>query len=133
MNRKEFFEEVVEEINTIIDKATDEELYKLDEDWLDAGDGERCIYGQMTGDCDSDRAKELMSKGFSSLWSFERADHSAPRKQDFITTKDDFLYTALELFIFPNHEMAVEILNRIKYRKKLTVNKLYRIYKKYYD
>lgn len=37
-------------------------MEKLDLDWLDPNKPTRCIYGQMTGDCVSYRAKELMDE-----------------------------------------------------------------------
>ena len=42
--------------------ATPEELEKLDSSELDPEHTELCIYGQMTGDCFSERAGELIIK-----------------------------------------------------------------------
>lgn len=40
--------------------ATPEEINLLSIDNLDPNDVSRCIYGQMTGHCDSERAEELI-------------------------------------------------------------------------
>jgi hypothetical protein len=40
--------------------ATKEELGRLDFEVLDPNHPERCIFGLMTGECDSDRASELI-------------------------------------------------------------------------
>lgn len=60
--RKAFLQEVYDEIETIREKATDEEKAKLDIWSFAPTDGRRCIYGQMTGQCDSVRAIEIMQK-----------------------------------------------------------------------
>lgn len=41
---------------------TQEEKSKLNFSYLDYDSKERCIYGQTTGNCNSERAKELIKK-----------------------------------------------------------------------
>lgn len=57
------------ELDTIKEKATDEEKARLDFDTFDYGLWYLCVYGQMTGSCFSERAKELCPKNFYSLYS----------------------------------------------------------------
>lgn len=65
--RKEFLQDVMNEINHIKANATQEEISRLDFDNFNSAYKDRCVYGQMTGSCDSDRAKELMPKSYYSL------------------------------------------------------------------
>lgn len=62
MNKKEFLEAVVHEVETLKRIAKKNEINMLDFDRLDPNDKSLCIYGQMTNDCGSGRAKELMDK-----------------------------------------------------------------------
>lgn len=64
MERSEFLKLVRKEIISLKKKATSEELCKLNFSTLAPSNTEKCIYGQMTGDCDSDRARELSPKTF---------------------------------------------------------------------
>lgn len=58
---------VQEELDTIKEKATKEEISRLNfEEFYYLG-YDQCIYGQMTGDCGSQRAVEIYPKKFSEL------------------------------------------------------------------
>jgi hypothetical protein len=61
--RKQFLQDVMHEIQSLRDNATPEEKDELDFDTFDYEEPRRCIYGQLTGDCASLRAKELMDAG----------------------------------------------------------------------
>lgn len=54
--------DVLHEANNIKTHATAEEIASLDFETLDPNRVHRCIYGQMTGHCDSSRAIELIQK-----------------------------------------------------------------------
>ena len=51
---------VRKEINLLRIHATDEEKSRLNIDTFNGGYTDSCIYGQMTGNCCSERAKELI-------------------------------------------------------------------------
>ena len=53
---------VIEEALNIKENATSEEIAKLDEDKVNGEDQRKCIYGLMTGHCNTDRAIELIKK-----------------------------------------------------------------------
>lgn len=53
---------VMDEAKNLKKFATKEELDRLDIYTLDSNDKTKCIYGQTTGDCMSDRAIELIKK-----------------------------------------------------------------------
>ncbi len=55
-----FIAEVTKEAIALKQNATQEELSKLSARILDPNNRRRCIYGQMTGDCYSIRAAELI-------------------------------------------------------------------------
>ena len=63
MKKQDFLEEVRREIKAIKEHATLEEINLLDINYLNATSPEYCIYGQLTGSCESLRAKTLMQKG----------------------------------------------------------------------
>jgi hypothetical protein len=63
MNRNLKLEElVVMEATNLKKYATKKELARLNLKTLDGNDIEKCIYGQMTGNCLTDRAKLLIEK-----------------------------------------------------------------------
>ena len=63
MEKKEFLAAVEKEIISIKENATTEEIEKLNFIHLDPLHPTSCIYGQMTGDCENLRSKDLMGKG----------------------------------------------------------------------
>lgn len=57
---KELKEQVIIEANNLKKHATKEELNKLDFNDLSPIHTQHCIYGQMTGYCHNDRARQLI-------------------------------------------------------------------------
>lgn len=57
---KTFLELVHKEAVALKENATKEELNRLEWKWVDADSRTDCIYGQMTGNCHSERAMDLM-------------------------------------------------------------------------
>lgn len=66
MEEKQFIQNVRKEINHLRKNATDEEKSRLNFDDFDYASKFGCIYGRLTGRCDSIRAVELYSKQLSS-------------------------------------------------------------------
>lgn len=60
ITREEFLKDVEHEVRMLFKHATPEEIAKLNFNTFNNHNAERCIYGQMTGDCRTVRAKELM-------------------------------------------------------------------------
>lgn len=101
MEREKFVKLVIKEIETIKKKATNEEIARLNFNVFDASRIDRCIYGQMTGNCDSARALKLMPKkydeiGFNDSSAYSK-DYIQFEVQDF--TKGNY-FTALEKYLF---------------------------------
>lgn len=57
----EFNAAVMAEVASLRMHATQEEISNLNVETLNPGKESLCIYGQLTGDCSSTRAQELMS------------------------------------------------------------------------
>lgn len=69
--KKQFLEDVAKEAKALRKHATKEELAKLDFKRLDPHSSYSCIYGQMTGNCVSERANDLISKCAKKLIDFK--------------------------------------------------------------
>jgi hypothetical protein len=67
ITKKEFLDHVKHEVETIKDLATKEEIDNLEFGDFNPNSYSRCIYGQMTGHCRTQRALNLMSKACSVL------------------------------------------------------------------
>lgn len=97
MNRKEFLEAVVAEIENIKLNATKEEKDKLNKESFEHFTVSKCIYGQMTGMCDSARAVELTPK------SYERTTYRwtlAESKFSDLEFEHGESFTALEKYLY---------------------------------
>lgn len=67
MDVNDFLRLVREELDLIKANATKEEISRLDFDTFNYENRGQCIYGQMTGNCFSKRASEIMGKKISTL------------------------------------------------------------------
>lgn len=113
MTRAAFVGDVRAEIKHIKKVATSYELRRLDFLKFNENYGDKCIYGQMTGDCTSWRAKEIMPKKYftiikdsatsKNMKSFESQDLSGGGS-----------FTALEKYLFisdkATHEHIIDFL-----------------------
>jgi hypothetical protein len=98
MDRKEFVQMVVDEINTIKKRATKKEIAKLNSKIVDPLHSENCIYGQMTGHCDSKRAKELYKKTFENVQLRPSFNSKVPFNKQVFSAGEKF--SALEKYLF---------------------------------
>ena len=62
MKKKQYLDAVLQEVENLKKFANKNEINKLDINWFDAFTPRTCLYGQLTGHCTSNRAKELMDK-----------------------------------------------------------------------
>lgn len=62
MKKSDFLSAVKHEVESLKKFATPKEIERLDLSRFNPDNQEQCIYGQMTGSCESNRAKELMDK-----------------------------------------------------------------------
>lgn len=67
MKRTDFVQLVRDEIKSLKKNATKKEIAKLNFKSFSHTNSKVCIYGQMTGHCDSDRAMELIPKTFDRI------------------------------------------------------------------
>lgn len=70
MNKSEFLQDVEAEIRNIKAIATKEELGRLNFETFKPEKPDQCIYGQLTHDCSSERAKEIMSASCKRVMDF---------------------------------------------------------------
>lgn len=68
VNKKQFLEDVRTEIESIKLHATKKEKSRLNFKEFKPAYSEDCVYGQLTGDCRSERAIELIEKSCVRIW-----------------------------------------------------------------
>jgi hypothetical protein len=131
MKLLEFLKMVRVEATHLRDNATKEEKSKLDFDELMVLNVSNCIYGQMTGNCNSYRAKELYTKKFDSMVSFYAKDIGAVAKiANPMTEKEKAVrsyrgfgqYTPIELYVTSlaaNNEGLIKYIKGINKTLKL--------------
>lgn len=59
--KKQFIEDVKKEARALRENATKKEISNLDFETLNPSNADHCIYGQMTGNCNSRRATKLIT------------------------------------------------------------------------
>lgn len=97
MRKKDFLDLVMIELNHIKENATTKEIDKLNINFFDHTDSYCCIYGLMTGECSSERARELYSKSFDTI-SDNNWEVYTPFSQQTMRKGNEF--TALEKYLF---------------------------------
>lgn len=111
MKKSEFLVEVMAELDNIKAKATKEEISNLNIEGFNHNHGSRCIYGQMTGDCDSRRAVMLAPKIYYNIGDGHGFAKQRFEKREGITQN---YYTALEKYLFmvkkPTHAKIIDYL-----------------------
>lgn len=111
MKKSEFLCMVQHELNTIKEKATKEEIEKLNFYAFNHDSSSSCIYGQMTGYCRSIRANELYPKNFDSIGIKLDNKYVPFTKQAFV---DGAWFTPLEKYLFmvkePQHKKLIQYL-----------------------
>lgn len=99
--KKQFLKEVVAELDTIREKATKEELKRLDFNKFRFYKPENCIYGQLTGNCHSIRAAVIMPKSYSGITSINgNIEKINPIDFSQLDTGRGRLFTALEQYLY---------------------------------
>lgn len=98
MKKADFLLEVMAELDNIKAKATKEEIGRLNLESFNPNSPTKCIYGLMTGECFSNRAKELTPKTYDSIgWgnSFGRQQFTKGNMECF-TALEKYLYMVKE-------------------------------------
>lgn len=118
---------VLEEATLLKQFATKEELSELDECTIDPGRVESCIYGQMTGDCYSIRAHELLEKCAirpysTSLLRYRRTN----LKENWLKKRSDegFFFSPIEYYIYHSPKNIYKIVEFLLDKSTLTVKDL---------
>jgi hypothetical protein len=112
--RAEFIEEVRVEIEHIKAKATWREKNKLDFSKFSVNSPWNCIYGLMTGDCRSARAKKLYPKTYACTGKLAQSSRIPFSNQDFEQIDGANHFTPLEKYLFmvkkPTHQNIIAYL-----------------------
>lgn len=85
-------EDVKKEAEALRVHATKEELGRLDFDYLDSSDRRYCIYGQMTGNCYSERSAELIN--ICAITHFETLPDTLEEMVGFVAEKSKYFLDA---------------------------------------
>ena len=96
MEKNVFFAQVKKELVNLRKKATQEEIKKLNFAQFDHTVKYACIYGQMTGNCASERAKKLQPKTYGYIGNFGKK-RSKFEVHDF---DEGNRFTALEKYLY---------------------------------
>lgn len=72
-SKADFIEDVIKEVKSLKENARKKELENLDFENLDPQSFQHCIYGQMTGNCTSLRASQLIVKSCKRFIDFTNA------------------------------------------------------------
>lgn len=92
--------------------ATKEELDNLDLKDLDPLDEDSCIYGQMTGGCNSERAQELIMLCANRVYDVKHVDHNfdlnanvngSPYKVRKISSRSQQYQSPIEMLIYSSN------------------------------
>ncbi len=113
MRKKDFLVEVMNEIDIIKAKATPEEISRLNIDNFNHTIFCNCIYGLMTGDCDSVRALDMYPKQYAAISGNDTKDYTPFTKQNMargsyggFTPLEKYLYMVLR----PMHKKIIAYL-----------------------
>lgn len=111
--KNQFIIQVMNELNVIKTNATQEEISRLDPSTFNAGVGNLCIYGQMTGSCSSRRAKEIFPKVYAGIRGVESSSNPYTFKNQ--NYQEGNNYTSLEKYlIMTSHSKCLEIIEYLK-------------------
>lgn len=132
---KEFLQLVLEEAHTLKEHATSDELSNIQIGNLDPDSARKCIYGLMTGHCDSPRAISLLGScavPFTS--SLDQIDKSSIVEPTFNYKGNPFLsanlsirswFSPIELYIYHAEDLGQSLVYFLNGKKdKLTMKDL---------
>jgi hypothetical protein len=118
MKKEKFIAKVQKELAKIKKLATPEELAKLKFKMYDPNDPSYCIYGLMTGNAGSDRAKVFKKKQFQFVGQLPNSGKDSRKFEDHSFDKGE-KFTALEKFLMMV-EGKKEVKGLFKYLKGKT-------------
>lgn len=125
ITKKQFLKDVKYEIDNLKKHATDTEKSRLNFYAFDPEGVRDCIYGQMTGDCKSHRASELIGLccrrvvvNYGKLDSFETilpVVNGKFDKDSFNSNRGELLYlSSLEGYIFAEEAKNEDVINYLR-------------------
>ena len=107
---------VVNEALALREHATKEEIGRLDFSKINPDHQELCIYGQMTGNCFSDRSTELLKNCAipysGNVYHFDKP--AIPTKFNRKLWKENFSYSSIEFYITQPGAKIEDLIKLIK-------------------
>ena len=99
---EELFELAKPEIKAIVDYFPIEKIREVLVTYIDGGNVEECIYGRLTGNCDSEESRKFIKNHINDLF-FSNGSHGIDIDEAFDDRFRTIYYmTALESYIYPN-------------------------------
>jgi len=122
MTEKQLLKSAIKEIEALKLNATKKELAKLNFEDFDPTNMSQCIYGQITGSCESGRAKKLIKKGCKIFIGWHSVtDVTQEAEINLSKTKKSrsylcayFYYSSLETFTFFTKKYNRNIISYLK-------------------
>ncbi len=111
------------EVENIKQHATKKEISKLNIETFDPNDHGECIYGQMTGSCNSKRAMNLIIECCNKVLSTEGMDENIldrcilngePRKLEDFNDRIDYYVSPVESLIYRQKTAGPKIIKYLK-------------------
>lgn len=99
ITKTQFLADVMHEINTLRTIATEKEIANLDFDSLNPIKTDTCIYGQLTGRCDSERAKELMDKACIRVMNLNAGVEDFFKEGDFLKEESRHTFSKISALV----------------------------------
>ena len=118
MKKVDFLNQVMRELKHIKQNATQEEIGNLNLNSFDPRSKYDCIYGQMTGKCNSFRAKQLTPKTYCvDIPSIGDTFIKSKRHGLLVTKNKGGYYTPLEMYIPMKNSKKEQIIQYLKGEK----------------
>lgn len=128
MNDQTLKKLIVEEAANLRIHATKKEIDNLSYDTLVGCSKTECIYGQMTGNCNSERAYELIKKCASKIYNHNENEgyylNGKPYIPDQLDQRSGFYFSPIELLVYHNKydstDRSIEVENLVNFLKNKT-------------
>ena len=128
MISKKLKQRVLEEATLLKQHATPEEIKSLDLNTIEPNHFDQCIYGQMTGNCYSERAHELLAK--CAIWPYSIELDTYVKTQMGVTRWIKFrkfdggAFSPIEYYIYHRPDKISVLVDYLKGNRELTVEDL---------
>jgi hypothetical protein len=110
---KQFIEDVKKEARALREHGTEAEIERLNLSTFDGKQSTSCIYGQMTGDCFSDRAETLI-KSCAPVFIAGNENGGPTNKILEADSKESLRWSPIEKYAFENSDNCANLIAYLK-------------------